>query len=354
MVRSPLVTAGYTHHEESSFGLFRTKPRFDSRTKLPSLVRGCACQLLGETVSARTWAERARVNRDESNATVGFMFPFTFRPPPVSTTSIRSMGSGNLASFDATARHDAVEVLVPENRTHQGAKRKPMIAPQRRPAVDLDGGERRSVNVSGLEFPNAQALASRGVIHSSCNESHTNMPRETGDTQRGHAELVTFYEKHRLGIFRYCLSLLQDVELAKDVVQEAFLRVASAGPAFHAVEAPEAWLFEVARNCCMDVFRRGKTQRNLRVNLNEQVAVAPPRAHAEALHVVRDHVRRLWAHPDVDEVDRRLLTLLGENFPTAEIATALGMSPQAVNQRKRGLRRLVLELENGDDASYMH
>jgi RNA polymerase sigma factor (sigma-70 family) len=176
------------------------------------------------------------------------------------------------------------------------------------------------------------------------------------DTKIPRAELVLFYEEYRQRVFRFCRVRLRDEHLAADAHQEVFFRMARYGQAFRDVQNKEAWLFEVARNCCLDLFRRSRTQSNVQSSLKDLLACDPPLVHEEPQRELRDQVRRLWTHPKVDEADRRIMKLLCESWTTAEVAEALGVSPQAINQRKRRLARLAQALENAhdDDASYVH
>lgn len=169
-------------------------------------------------------------------------------------------------------------------------------------------------------------------------------------------ELVLLYEQYRQRVFRYCLLRLRDAELAAEAHQEVFLKMARSGQSFRDIRDKEAWLFEVARNCCLDLLRRGKTQSNLKAGLKDSFASEPPLAHDEPLHELRDQLRRLWSHPRVDETDRVLMKLLCESESAGEAAKVLGMSPQAVNQRRRRLARLAAELEadHEDGAPYVH
>ncbi len=61
-------------------------------------------------------------------------------------------------------------------------------------------------------------------------------------------------------LYRYCYSKVKDVYLAEDITQEAFLKYfESAG--YREMGKPMAYLYTVARNLCMDEFRRKKHER---------------------------------------------------------------------------------------------
>ena len=39
--------------------------------------------------------------------------------------------------------------------------------------------------------------------------------------------ICSWYEKYKVGIYRYALSILKDAQMAEDVLQETFLRLLS-------------------------------------------------------------------------------------------------------------------------------
>ncbi|MGI9014735.1 MAG: RNA polymerase sigma factor [Phycisphaerales bacterium] len=62
-------------------------------------------------------------------------------------------------------------------------------------------------------------------------------------------------EEHERGLLAYAARLLRDVEAARDVVQDVFLRMIRAERS--SVEGHEAeWLFTVCRNRCLDILRK--------------------------------------------------------------------------------------------------
>lgn len=70
-------------------------------------------------------------------------------------------------------------------------------------------------------------------------------------------------DAHEPSLLRYAHSLLGDPELARDVVQEAFLKLWSGEGISDATHAKK-WLFVVCRNLCMDQRRRqGRHERSV-------------------------------------------------------------------------------------------
>lgn len=71
--------------------------------------------------------------------------------------------------------------------------------------------------------------------------------------------ILAWYEQYKNGIFRFALSVLKDVHLAEDVLQETFLRLLS-GKGSPDPGKEQAWLYKVARNLCYDYIRRAKRE----------------------------------------------------------------------------------------------
>jgi RNA polymerase sigma-70 factor (ECF subfamily) len=59
--------------------------------------------------------------------------------------------------------------------------------------------------------------------------------------------------RHDRAVYRFARTLLRDEREAEDVVQETFLRYWQQGAG---VRKPREWLFKVARNACLDRFRK--------------------------------------------------------------------------------------------------
>lgn len=70
------------------------------------------------------------------------------------------------------------------------------------------------------------------------------------------AELVRRYQQD---VFRFCLHYLKNVEVAKEMTQETFLRVYSARDRFDVARRFKPWLLCIARNLCLNEIKRKKT-----------------------------------------------------------------------------------------------
>lgn len=73
------------------------------------------------------------------------------------------------------------------------------------------------------------------------------------------SDFETVYNRHKAGIYNFCCRMLNDVDEAKDVVQEIFLRFFESPVRFDGELPVKVWLFRSARNRCLNVIRdKGK------------------------------------------------------------------------------------------------
>lgn len=73
--------------------------------------------------------------------------------------------------------------------------------------------------------------------------------------EAGFAELIRRYQND---IFRFCLHYLKDVERAKDLAQETFVRVYVARDRFDGERRFRPWVLCIARNLCLNELKRKK------------------------------------------------------------------------------------------------
>jgi RNA polymerase sigma-70 factor, ECF subfamily len=69
-------------------------------------------------------------------------------------------------------------------------------------------------------------------------------------------EVSTLYEDHGGALLRYARSVARNPEIARDAVQEAFLRYYSQRSSGANIETPRAWLYRVVYNYLMDTIGR--------------------------------------------------------------------------------------------------
>lgn len=158
--------------------------------------------------------------------------------------------------------------------------------------------------------------------------------------------LADLVAAHAAGVRRYLRALTGDAELARDLAQETFLKLAA-----HAETAGGALVYTVARSCALDHLRRRQARgRHERPATSRDVTAAaaatgtrPDRAFENG-RLDRDLRAALAALPE----DQRSAFFLSEieELTYAEIAAILGVSPGTIASRKHhAVRKLREHLE---------
>jgi len=105
-------------------------------------------------------------------------------------------------------------------------------------------------------------------------------------------------DEFEVPLTRYAVSILGDVERARDAVQDTFIKLHRQDP--EAVEAKvKSWLFTVCRNRCLDILKKEK--RMIAVD-DEQIAAVPEERD--------DPARAMRRSEDRQQVDEHLRELV--------------------------------------------
>ena len=174
----------------------------------------------------------------------------------------------------------------------------------------------------------------------------------TRTPDRSDSPLDGLARDHAAAVFRFLRSLVGDADLARDLVQDTFLKLHR-----HAHEAGPGLVFSVARSCALDHQRRQRTRRGHEgasddgewLDVPAAATARPDRALAD-----RELQRDLLAGLATLTEDQRTVFHLSEieNRPYTEIATVLGVPAGTIASRKHhAVRRLRDYLERlGYDA----
>lgn len=149
--------------------------------------------------------------------------------------------------------------------------------------------------------------------------------------------LVTRYQGRA---YRLAFSLLRDAEEARDLSQEAFVRLYETASRFRGESRFSTWFYRILVNLCLDHRRRGRGWRRLLVGAgaDSDDGVSPIEQHpapftdpAETL--ANEHAKqRLWEAVDRLPARQRAAIFLQaqEDLSTAEVAAVLGCSEATV------------------------
>lgn len=167
---------------------------------------------------------------------------------------------------------------------------------------------------------------------------------EHGPSKRRN-QVVKLYDETRPSLLAYLSGLGLSVDEAEDVIQESFLRLVRHLVNKREEENLRGWLFRVAHNLTMDMFRAGK--RYIAESVDEDdspvLDLADTSLGPEEIAIKREELRRVWAAMGrLTQQQRYAVLLRAEGLRYREISAVLGMNTQRVGElMQRALTRLA-------------
>lgn len=157
-----------------------------------------------------------------------------------------------------------------------------------------------------------------------------------------HGELAALVQQYSKPLIRYANSILKDLESAKDIVQECFLKVYSYP--LGELKIP-GWLYREVRNRSIDFWRRRRQTAGLDSDSEENLIDEHPDP-LEGLEVKEGVAMIAHFVKDLSVREQEILRLkYGEGLSYEQIAEALGLSATNVGyilcQTLKGLRQSV-------------
>lgn len=144
------------------------------------------------------------------------------------------------------------------------------------------------------------------------------------------ADIEEQYDK----LYRYCYFKVHNAHIAEDITQEAFLRLLETGKEKD-IEKPLAFLYTVARNLCIDEFRRKK--------LKALTAVPEDMSADGGENQIIDAVSVKIALDTLTDREREMVLLKVVNeVPVEDIGKIFGISRFAVY---REVKKILKKLE---------
>ena len=143
-------------------------------------------------------------------------------------------------------------------------------------------------------------------------------------------------------LLRYCYMKLRDRTLAEDITQETFIRFFESKD-YHSIGKEMAYLYTIARNLCIDSFRKQKDE--LIEDLPAKIQEMPESRDKVESIVDRVSIEQALDHLTDDEREAVVLRFSGE-LSVEDIAKSMDISRFAVRRRiSSALEKLRKEME---------
>jgi len=149
--------------------------------------------------------------------------------------------------------------------------------------------------------------------------------RKITDAERFKEKYIPYYQK----MYRVAYRLLEDMEDAEDMVQEAYIKLWNKRNELEHVENLESYCIVILRNLCMDLLRnksRFHTQSTDDINIPVEAKQEDKIQNAEEMEYIEKIISRL---PEQQQVVFRMRHF--EDYSNEEIEKVTGLS--AVNTR---------------------
>ena len=147
-------------------------------------------------------------------------------------------------------------------------------------------------------------------------------------------------------LLRYCYMKLRDRTLAEDVTQETFIRFFESKD-YHSIGKEMAYLYTIARNLCIDYFRKQKEE--LIEDLPAKIQEMPDSSDKVESIVDQLSIEQALDSLTADEREAVVLRFSGE-LSVEDIAKTMGISRFAVRRRiSSALEKLRKEMERNEE-----
>ena len=171
------------------------------------------------------------------------------------------------------------------------------------------------------------------------------MEQATGPSRSREERLEGLVKEYQRMLLKICYVSLKDQDLARDAVQETFLKAYKSMEGFRGESSEKTWLIRIALNTCQSMKRGGWFRRIDRRMTPEDLPLAAGERDEEAIDVMAAVMNLPRGH-------REAVTLYyWQHMTVQEIAQTLGVAQSTVSSwLKQARERLRTALEGRDQA----
>lgn len=158
------------------------------------------------------------------------------------------------------------------------------------------------------------------------------------------------YRKYHQDVFQFLFYMVNNRELAEDLVQEVYIRVLKSYQKFEGKSSEKTWLFSIARNVAIDSFRKNKSWKQKIIEKFDwfSTPVKDYQPIPEEIAIHREEIQEVFRCLDECTVDQRLVIVMRylQELSITETAEALGWSESKVKTTQhRALKAIKTRME---------
>lgn len=153
----------------------------------------------------------------------------------------------------------------------------------------------------------------------------------------------TLVFRYHKPLYGYIYRLVQDKQVAEDLVQEIFIKVYQQGKKGFVPYTFKPWVYKIATNLCKDYWRKASVKKEI-------VTHQPFKGNERVTNIMDRQIERQWLIEKLNELSLNYRTVLYlrfyQDFSYQEISLTLDISINTVKSRiYRGLKKLEALLE---------
>lgn len=154
------------------------------------------------------------------------------------------------------------------------------------------------------------------------------------------------YRRYSDKVFAKCLTLLKEPELARDAMQDVFIKILTRISSFNRQSMFSTWIYAVTYNYCIDNIRRNKRS-PLSAMADDRLAASMPfdTSEQEGRMLFEEEYARVNAALELIPSDDRSVLIMKyqDDLSIKEICSALAKSESAVKMKLLRAKQKVLD-----------
>ncbi|MBL7926487.1 MAG: RNA polymerase sigma factor [Bacteroidia bacterium] len=154
-------------------------------------------------------------------------------------------------------------------------------------------------------------------------------------------EFKEIYNKHRSKIYKLCFGYAGNADLAKDLLQDTFIKVWENLDKFRNESAISTWIYRIAVNTCLSYLRSEKNKP--KDPLSDFILETKP----EEINEKNQQVALLYkCINQLEENDRMIITMVLDEVEYLDIAQVFGISEGNLRVKIHRIKQKLTEIYN--------
>jgi RNA polymerase sigma-70 factor (ECF subfamily) len=146
----------------------------------------------------------------------------------------------------------------------------------------------------------------------------------------------TIYKTYWQKVFRLCMGYVNDIDAAKDLAQETFIKVWKQLPKFRNESSIGTWIFRIASNTCLRQIQKESKMPKSELPLEIRDEISETNIEKD-IHFLYQCISEL------QEVERIIISLELEDMNQKEIAEIVGLSEGNVRVKIHRIKEKLLQ-----------